>query len=460
MKTNLFRIFLLGGVLSVCLYMGCTRLNSQSSSSQQSWEIAALLGRNEFLGTANEQQIVTQQYHELRHKILEKADDWGSYLQLAQLFMIEARITGEHGYYYPAALSLIDRTLDYASDEDFQFQASFLKATVLLSLHRFDEALPYAQKALSLNPHHALTYGALVDAHVELGNYQQAIEWAEKMVQLRPDLRSYSRISYLRELSGDIEGAVSAMQMALEAGVPGQEDRAWCRTTLGEIHLKYGNLPAAEKQFYLALKERPNYPFALAGRAEVLHLEGANKEALAYLDSAIQLIPELGFYIQQAKIYKELGQTDRFTQLQVSIMEMFRDDEEKGHLMYIERARYFREVWEDDSISFEYIRKTLKNRPQNKEVAHLAAGMHYKLGAYDRAQDYAAVSIRGGCVDPEYLGLLGMILIKKGKLNEGRVYLKNSLKANPFQSYFFTNELKEQVESLDRRNEKMGAKKS
>ena len=50
---------------------------------------------------------------------------------------------------------------------------------------------------------------------------------ADKMVSIRPDLRSYSRISYLREIHGDMPGAIEAMKMAIQAGYPGYEDRAW-----------------------------------------------------------------------------------------------------------------------------------------------------------------------------------------------------------------------------------------
>jgi hypothetical protein len=46
------------------------------------------------------------------------------------------------------------------------------------------------------------------------------------MMAIRPDLRSYSRVSYLREIFGDIPGAREAMLMAIQAGYPGQEETA------------------------------------------------------------------------------------------------------------------------------------------------------------------------------------------------------------------------------------------
>jgi hypothetical protein len=54
----------------------------------------------------------------------------------------------------------------------------------------------------------------LVDGNVEMGNYATAIEEADKMISIRPDIRSYSRASYLREIHGDYPGAIDAMKLA------------------------------------------------------------------------------------------------------------------------------------------------------------------------------------------------------------------------------------------------------
>ena len=53
------------------------------------------------------------------------------------------------------------------------------------------------------------------------------------MVDIRPDIRSYSRVSYLREIYGDYPGAIEAMKMAVDAGVAGDEATEWARIQLG-----------------------------------------------------------------------------------------------------------------------------------------------------------------------------------------------------------------------------------
>ena len=159
-------------------------------------------------------------------------------LNLAYLFVQEARVTGEHPHYYPAALQVLDALLEKAFDPknahdlDLKFRALSTKAGVELSLHEFAKAKKTGEAAIDLNPYNAAIYGVLVDAHVELGDYETAVEMADRMVAIRPDLRSYSRVSYLREIHGDVEGAIAAMTMAVKAGVPGTDQTSWALMTL------------------------------------------------------------------------------------------------------------------------------------------------------------------------------------------------------------------------------------
>ena len=80
-----------------------------------------------------------------------------------------------------------------------------------MSQHRFNDALITGKEALALNDFNSGIYGVLVDANVEIGNYKEAVKMADRMMEIRPDLRSYSRASYLREIYGDNEGAKKAM---------------------------------------------------------------------------------------------------------------------------------------------------------------------------------------------------------------------------------------------------------
>jgi len=432
---------LLGGVLTLCALTGCSELRSKAPDPGKSWEIAALLPRTPKLGSRAEQTYVMDSYRTLTTAITRHPKQWKAYLQLAQLFMMEARITGEHGHYYPAALALLDQVADQAKTQDYQFQAAFLKASVLLSLHQFEEARVYGQKALQVNEHHALTYGTLVDAHVELGAYEEARRLADQMAAIRPDLRSYARISYLRELYGEVEGAAQAMEMAIDAGIPGQEDIAWCRLTLGNLHLNYGNLTAAKNQYLQALAERPNYPFALAGLAAIEAQQGNRSRAMALLDSACTLIPEVGFYIQQARLLKESGNKEELYRHVQDILAMLADDEAHGHSMDLEYAQVHLCLTENWEAAMKYVQKAYQERPNNIQVNHLLATLYHLLGDEEKALNHAQKSLRTGIRDPEYLGLIGVILWNQGSKEKGRTLVLESLGLNPFQDGLFLEEM-------------------
>src|SRR6185369_13741394 len=110
-----------------------------------------------------------------------------------------------------------------------------------------------------INPYNSFIYGVECDALVELGKYDEAIKAGDKMVSVRPDIRSYSRISYLREIIGDYPGAIDAMKLALESGYPGLEQTEWVRTYLGRLYEITGKTQTAEAYYQQALTNRENF---------------------------------------------------------------------------------------------------------------------------------------------------------------------------------------------------------
>ncbi|MEA2137378.1 MAG: hypothetical protein QOG56_528, partial [Solirubrobacteraceae bacterium] len=75
-------------------------------------------------------------------------------------------------------------------------------ATLALARHDFRAGLRYAQRARRLGPELVRPYSVLVDAEVELGRYERAGRSLQRMIDLRPSLASYARVSYFRELHG------------------------------------------------------------------------------------------------------------------------------------------------------------------------------------------------------------------------------------------------------------------
>ena len=198
-------------------------------------------------------------------------NDLKTKLRLAFAYIQEGRSSGNHAYYDQAALSLCNEILE---SEEENYEALCAKATVLLSQHHFNEAIPLAEKAKAINHYSSTAYGILTDAYVELGDYKQAISMADQMVSIRPDMRSYSRISYLREIMGDTQGAIAAMKLAVSSGYPGHEQTEWTRCQLGHLYENTAQLDMAQLQYEIALSEKPLYAFALAGLGRVAKVNG------------------------------------------------------------------------------------------------------------------------------------------------------------------------------------------
>ena len=101
------------------------------------------------------------------------------------------------------------------------------------------------------------------------------------MVDLKPTLASYARVSYLRELHGDLDGAVSAMRRAVAAGGPAPETVASVQALLGGLELARGRLGAARAAYRAALAGVPALPAAHAGLARLAAARGDLPGAIA-----------------------------------------------------------------------------------------------------------------------------------------------------------------------------------
>ena len=114
-------------------------------------------------------------------------DDTKNLLLLAKEFLKEGRASGNFSYYNKAALDLTNLAL---AKEPLNLDAICYKSMIFLSQHRFAEGKEMAMKGLKLNPYNSFIYGLLVDANVELGDYDEAVKMCDKMNSIRPDIRS------------------------------------------------------------------------------------------------------------------------------------------------------------------------------------------------------------------------------------------------------------------------------
>lgn len=389
-------LILTGLILFFC---SCNENTKTNQSKQNNWSTAytdfpKLLDRHEALQLGIEWENIQSEYAQYREQIIHQKDPLQARIKLAELFCNEAKITGEHPYYYPLALELYDFVLSHLNEKqtDEMFRALCGKASVLLSLHDFRNALMIGEKALALNTYNSGIYGILTDAHVELGQYEEAIKYADKMVSIRPDVRSYSRISYLRELHGMIPEAIDAMKLAIQSSYPGTEERAWAMVTLA--HLLFDKQEYQESQNVVdrILKERPHYPFALGIKAKLAIQKGNQAEAETLLKQAIAVVPEVSFQIQLAEIYKSQQRDSEFNNALQSTFEMMKEDSDKGHNMNLELAQLYLDLGNEPQKALELALKEYQVRPQNIMVNLLLSKIYLKQSKIENSKKHAIVA--------------------------------------------------------------------
>lgn len=438
MKKILTFIVVLGcGIIT--LY-GCSSDNTvsvtQEHDKELGFKLVELLPRDSELSNEEFAQLQLK-FNNLKTKYETDNSDFESLLKLAEIYIYEARVSGEHPYYYTAALETLNEVLksEKVITKDQKFNALFYKATVELSQHHFEKALATAEDALAINNLNSGIYGVLVDANVEIGNYDEAVKMCDRMLEIRPDLRSYSRSSYLREIHGDVMGSKVAMVNAINAGAPYSEYKCWSLVTLGGVYESVGDLDSAKICYEFSMEERENYPFGLAGVARVMHKNGDDKKAEAMYQKAMEMLPEIGFNIQLARMYKAQGRTKEVKEMTKSIEKMFKEDIESGHNMSLEYANFLCTFKKDYQGALKYAKQELSARPKNIDVNKELAFIYYKLGDNKRANQHLSVAMQTKKQDADMKCLLGLI---KGD----KAIVKASFVMNPYQEHYLVDEAK------------------
>jgi tetratricopeptide (TPR) repeat protein len=354
-------------------------------------------------------------------------------IKLGFAYIQESRESGEHAFYDSKALDLFTKVLDR---DTANFEALIGKATVLLSQHHFTEAIPEAVKALRINPYSSAVYGILTDAFVENGDYAKAIEMADKMVSLRPDIRSYSRVSYLREIHGDYPGALEAMKLAVSSGYPGMEQTEWCRMEMGHLFEMTGQLDSAQAQFLSCIYFRPAFAHAYAGLGRIEKAKGNYTVAIDHLLKAINIKDDPSFELELSEVYHISNKPQlayEAAQQSIALLAGKQGDEaEKNHGHYADKelAIAYLQAY-DYNNALKHALIEYNRRPDNIDVEQTLAWVYYKIGNYQKANTYITKALRTNSKNPVLHYQAGLIMTRMGNLAEARGHYELALKTNP-----------------------------
>jgi tetratricopeptide (TPR) repeat protein len=323
-------------------------------------------------------------------------------------------------------------------------------AYVLYYRHAFEEAALQATKALSADPSDAQSYGIMGDAYYEMGQYDRAQEAYERMIALRKDLYSYSRLAGLKSIRGDVEGAIADLEKAIQDGRensrPG-ESIAWIQWQLGMEHFAIGNLKEAEGKFTEALKSHPDYYRALAGLGLVRGSQKRYPEAIDLYRKAIATNPHPNYIAALGDVYQKAGRFDE-AQKQYSLIEQM--DPKAANKNFDERdLAYF---YADHDIklneSLELAKMELEER-KDIYAYDLMAWTLYKNGKPQEALTAITEALKLGTKDAKLFFHAGMIYYRLGEAERAKIYLRRALATNPYFHPFFVDVVENTFREID-----------
>ena len=361
----------------------------------------------------------------LQQRLREIPDDWRGFAQLGLAYVAQARVTADPSW-YPKAEGVLRRSLRLQPDENVDGALGI--GALDLARHDFAAALREGRRASDLNPYSADAYGVIGDALLELGRYDRAFEVFQTMVDTRPDLASYARVAYARELVGDVPGAERAMRMAFDAaGTP--SDSAWTAYQLGELAFGSGDVGSARAWYARGLDLDPAYVPNRAGLAKVAWARGDDELAIARFTEVVARYPSAEFVGALADLYRATGKPALADQQEAVVAAMHDLATANGVNVDLELALF--DADHGDPEGALAAARAEWARRQSVHVADAYAWALYANGRYQRASTFAERALALGTRSALFLFHAGMIRLELGDEVGARGYLSDAVATNP-----------------------------
>jgi tetratricopeptide (TPR) repeat protein len=314
--------------------------------------------------------------------------------------------------------------------EPKDFEALTGLGSVALTRHRFRDALLVARRAVALAPETAAPYGVLGDALLELGRYDAAFAAFDRMAALKPNTSSYARVSYARELRGDVPASIDAMELALDAAAGRPEAYAWTAVELGKLHWSVGRVARAASFYRLALAARPGYAPALDALARFEAAKGRLGRAVTLQRRAVEAVPLPGYVAQLGDLLAATGRKREAREQYGLVAAIEKIQAANGSRIDLESALYRTDRGIGLAETLELARLAHVRRPSVAGDDVLAWALA-RNGRCAEARRWSQRSLRLGTRDASFFFHRGMIERCLGRDADARRWFRLALDTNP-----------------------------
>lgn len=418
MNGSIPTVLLLGASLLAPL-SACDRaasVGANNANTPASLEALCLEARDEGQGAQ------TRTLSEMRSKVRAAVGEASAWVALGQALVRGAREQVRPELYRNAdacARTALVRDPGHAG-------ALQLRAMVLLNEHRFAEARDAMRALLARHPDDAVAWELRSDAELELGEVDAAIESAQHMMDLKPNLPAYGRAAHLRWLQGDERAAKQLYAQAIAAGQAQSdpEPRAWMIAQAALVFWHAGDYAGADAGFDLALRQLADYPPALEGKGRVALARGDYRAAVEWLRKAEARtgLLETSWLLGDAQLL--LGERDPAEAAYARVTSAGRRHDPRTLAAFLATKN------RDSGLAVELARAELKQRADVYTKDVLAWAL-YRRGELSEARRLSEQSVALGTPDARLLYHAGVIALAAGDAERGRVQIQRALALNP-----------------------------
>ena len=249
------------------------------------------------------------------------------------------------------------------------------------------------------------------------------------MADIDPGYAVLTRVSYARELRGDVEGARAAMQQALDtSGSSGEAGFALLH--LGELAWSYGGDAAAAEQLWRrGLARDPTSVPLQAALARADAAQGRTDQALAAYEDVTRRMPQQQYLVEHAELLDAQGRPDDAVAQRELVHTANALLESTGSVVYLETA-----LFEADhgapARAVSAARAAHEARPDNVFAADALAWALHVDGQHEQALGLADQALALGMRPASFLYHRGMIAAALGDEGQARRDLEEALQVN------------------------------